>query len=91
MKMTREMMWDCECGYIYSKEQEFCPICKSKKRKVSKHKNFTPIEVEEGDELTKNWEIKLYRTWLERFVDWFDRNFRGINKEKIKFEETIKV
>ena len=53
------IMWDCECGCIYSKEQKSCPVCKSKKRKVSKHRNFTPIEADENDTLTINWEMKI--------------------------------
>lgn len=44
-------MWECECGTLYSQELKECPICKSKKRKKSKIRNFIPIRVKKGDKL----------------------------------------
>jgi len=56
----REIMWECECGTIYQKDLKECPLCNSKRRKKSKHKNFTPIKLDKKDTLKVNYTIGGY-------------------------------
>ena len=58
-KTDDDMMWECKCGCIYSKEQESCPLCNSKKRRKSHHHNFTPVKLDENDTLTINHTIDI--------------------------------